>query len=123
MAHEAQREWGSMVEGDVENIRYVPLVPYLLFTSSAKPTLETPLERDPISKMKQYGSLVEIKPLSEVDSDTYSDVSKEDAEATTSLLRTKRPLGRPEVTKRLWFSKIKANPGDDIATQVCMPII
>ena len=68
--------------------------------------------------MKQYGSLVEIKPLTDVDSDDESIVSKEDAEATTSLLRTKRPLGQPEVTKRFWFSKTKANPGDDIATQV-----
>jgi len=69
--------------------------------------------------MKQYGSLIEIKPVSEADSDAESDVSKEDAEATTSLLRTKRrPLGQPEVTKSFWFSKVKANPGDDIATQV-----
>jgi len=68
--------------------------------------------------MKRYGSLVEIKPLREADSDDESDVSKEDAEATTSLLRTKRPLGQPEVTKRFWFSKVKANPGEDIATQV-----
>ena len=71
-----------------------------------------------LTNMKEYGSLVEIKPIPEVGSDAESDVD-EDVEVTTSLLRTKRaPLGRPEVTSRFWFSKVKANPGDDIATQV-----
>jgi len=63
-------------------------------------------------------SLVDFKRRSDVDSDAESDISKEDAEVTTALLGSGRPLGEPEVRQRFWFSKLRINPGEDIATQV-----
>ena len=63
-------------------------------------------------------SLVEFKPRSDNDSDAGSDISKEDAEITTALLGMRPPLGKPEITRRFWFSKTRPNPGEDVATQV-----
>jgi hypothetical protein len=66
-------------------------------------------------------SLDEFEPQDhEASSDTDSDISKEDANVTTALIGTRAPLGDPEVRRGFWFSKVKPNDPNAIATQVCV---
>ena len=67
--------------------------------------------------MPRLRNFEESKTSSRHDADAGSDIDEGDAEST-ALLGTKRPLGEPEVTRRFWFSQVKSNPGNDIATQV-----
>lgn len=72
-------------------------------------------------------SLVEFKPRDPPDGDAddaASDISKDDADVTTALIRspTSCSLGEPEASgsrSRFWFSRVKekARDGDAIATQ------